>query len=82
MDCHQNDPCGSTWFSTELIEKRDEMIFRLAKKHQIPLMFVLAGGYQALPELVQLHLSTFKTAHQIYYQNKNQKNANVSYIGI
>ncbi|WP_336929371.1 histone deacetylase [Acinetobacter tandoii] len=67
MDCHQNDPCGSTWFSTELIEKRDEMIFRLAKKHQIPLMFVLAGGYQALPELVQLHLSTFKTAHQIYY---------------
>ena len=67
MDCHQNDPCGSTWVSTELIEKRDEMIFRLAKKHQIPLMFVLAGGYQALPELVQLHLSTFKTAHQIYY---------------
>ncbi|TCB36894.1 histone deacetylase [Acinetobacter sp. ANC 4910] len=67
MDCHQDDPCGSSWFSTELIEKRDEMIFRLAKKHQIPLMFVLAGGYQALPELVQLHLSTFKTAHQIYY---------------
>ncbi len=67
MDCHQDDPCGSSWFTTELIEKRDEMIFRLAKKHQIPLMFVLAGGYQALPELVQLHLSTFKTAHQIYY---------------
>ncbi|MFU9045002.1 histone deacetylase [Acinetobacter tibetensis] len=67
MDCHQDDPCGSSWFSTELIEKRDEIIFRLAKKNQIPLMFVLAGGYQALPELVQLHLSTFKTAHQIYY---------------
>lgn len=67
MDCHQDDPCGSAWFSTELIEKRDEMIFRLAKKHRIPLMFVLAGGYQALPDLVQLHVSTFKTAHQIYY---------------
>lgn len=67
MDCHQDDPCGSSWFSTELIEKRDEMIFRLAKKNNIPLMFVLAGGYQALPELVELHVSTFKTAYETYY---------------
>ena len=67
MDCHQNDPCGSSWFSTELIEKRDEIVFRLAKKHQLPLMFVLAGGYQALPELVKLHVGTFQTAYQTYY---------------
>jgi acetoin utilization deacetylase AcuC-like enzyme len=67
MDCHQDDPCGSSWFSTELIEKRDEIVFRLAKKHQLPLMFVLAGGYQALPELVKLHVGTFQTAYQTYY---------------
>lgn len=67
MDCHQNDPCGSSWFSTELIQKRDEIVFRLAKKYQLPLMFVLAGGYQALPELVKLHVSTFETAFNTYY---------------
>ena len=42
-------------------------MFRLAKKHQLPLMFVLAGGYQALPELVKLHVGTFQTAYQTYY---------------
>ncbi len=67
MDCHQNDPCGSSWFSTELIQKRDEIVFRLAQKHQFPLMFVLAGGYQSLPELVKLHVSTFQTAYKTYY---------------
>ncbi len=69
MDCHQNDPCGSPWLSTEYIRQRDEMVFQLAKQHQIPLMFVLAGGYQALPDLVDLHAGTFHIAHQVYYGN-------------
>lgn len=67
MDCHQDDPCGSSWFTTELIQKRDAMVFRLAHTHHIPLMFVLAGGYQALNALVPLHVSTFQAAYQIYY---------------
>lgn len=67
MDCHQHDPFGSPWLTTELIEKRDELVFSLAKKHKIPLLFVLAGGYQALPDLVPLHLKTFEMAYMIYY---------------
>jgi acetoin utilization deacetylase AcuC-like enzyme len=66
MDCHQNDPFGSSWFSTELIRKREEMVFSLAKKHRIPLMFVLAGGYQNMKDLIDLHVSTFDIAHRIY----------------
>ena len=66
MDCHQADPCGSTWFSSALIRKREDMIFSLAKKHQIPLMFVLAGGYQDMQNLIELHVSTFEAAYQIY----------------
>jgi acetoin utilization deacetylase AcuC-like enzyme len=68
MDCHQADPYGSAWLSTELIQKRDEMVFNLAKREGIPLMFVLAGGYQKLEDLVNLHAQTFHTAHQIYYK--------------
>ena len=67
MDCHQNDPFGSPWLTTELLEKREELVFSLAKKHKIPLLFVLAGGYQALPDLVPLHLKTFEMAYMIYY---------------
>ena len=45
------------------------MVFSLAKKHGIPLMFVLAGGYQALEPLVQLHVETIKIAQQVYFTN-------------
>ncbi|MEG0483491.1 MAG: histone deacetylase [Acinetobacter sp.] len=67
MDCHQADPYGSSWFSTELIKKREEIVFNMAKREGIPIMFVLAGGYQDLDDLVHLHVQTFETAHQIYY---------------
>ncbi len=30
-------------------------------------MFVMAGGYQPLPELVPLHLKTFEIAHRVFY---------------
>lgn len=71
MDCHQADPYGSAWFSTEFIQKREKVVFSMAKKAGIPLMFVLAGGYQNLDDLVKLHVSTFQIAHQVYYgENK------------
>ena len=72
MDCHQADPYGSAWFSTELIQKREEIVFNMAKRQGIPIMFVLAGGYQDLDDLVQLHVQTFQTAHQIYYEKKKR----------
>ena len=70
MDCHQADPFGSSWLSTELIEKREEMVFKLAKRSQIPLMFVLAGGYQQLDDLVGLHVSSFKAALKVFYSEE------------
>ena len=69
MDCHQDDPCGSSWFKTEYIQHRERMVFSLAKKHGIPLMVVLAGGYQTLEPLVQLHVETIKIAKQVYFTN-------------
>lgn len=68
MDCHQADPYGSTWFSTALIKQREDLVFKLAKAENIPIMFVLAGGYQKLNDLVELHLATFQAAYQNYYQ--------------
>ena len=66
MDCHAADPFGSAWFNTELIEKREDIVFTLAKKSQIPIMFVLAGGYQNLDDLVKLHLKSFEAAIRVF----------------
>ena len=67
MDCHQLDKYGSKWFTTELLYERDRLVFEMAKKMKIPLLFVLAGGYQALDDLVPLHVNTFKAANEIYF---------------
>lgn len=66
MDCHQGDPFGSSWFTAELIHKREETVFKLAKRSGIPTMFVLAGGYQSLDSLVPLHLYSFQAAIDAY----------------
>ena len=72
MDCHQHDPYGSPWFDSDLIYQRDHMVFEFAKKHGIPVMFVLAGGYQALPDVVKLHVSTFQAADQVFGADKSE----------
>ena len=71
MDCHQNDRCGSKWFTTEMLYERDLMVFKLAKKYNIPIMFVLAGGYQKLEILVPLHVNTFKAANEVYFNTSS-----------
>jgi acetoin utilization deacetylase AcuC-like enzyme len=67
MDCHQLDKYGSKWLTTELLYERDRLVFEMAKKMKIPLLFVLAGGYQELDDLVPLHVNTFKAANEIYF---------------
>lgn len=67
MDCHQHDKYGSKWLTTELLFERDRIVFEMAKKMKIPMLFVLAGGYQNLTDLVPLHVNTFKAANEIYF---------------
>lgn len=67
VDCHQNDPYGSKWFNTEHLYFRDKIVFEFAKRQQIPILFVLAGGYQQLDSLTQLHLNTFVAANEVYF---------------
>lgn len=67
VDCHQDDPFGSKWFNTEHLYMRDKLVFEFAKKYDIPIMFVLAGGYQNINTLISLHTNTFIAANQIYF---------------
>lgn len=67
VDCHQDDPYGSKWFNTEHLYFRDQLVFEFAKKYDIPIMFVLAGGYQNINTLTSLHTNTFIAANKVYY---------------
>lgn len=67
VDCHQDDPFGSKWFNTEHLYMRDKLVFEFAKRYDIPIMFVLAGGYQNINTLISLHTNTFIAANQIYF---------------
>ena len=75
VDCHQSDPFGSRWFDTESLFQRDKLVFEFAKRMEIPLCFVLAGGYQELTQLVNLHVNTFVAANQVYFSVPNEESA-------
>jgi acetoin utilization deacetylase AcuC-like enzyme len=49
-------------------------VFEFAKRHNIPLLFVLAGGYQELSQLVALHVNTFIAADEVYFPSSTTEN--------
>lgn len=66
MDGHHKDPCGSAWCDTESLFQRDLMVFEFAHRYNIPVMFVMAGGYQDMSDVVALHVNTFVAAQRVY----------------
>lgn len=61
---------GISGLNIESLKKRDEIVFKLSKKYQIPTVFTLGGGYVKYPDLngnkrktlVTLHKNTFIAA--------------------
>ncbi|CAG8490383.1 772_t:CDS:2 [Ambispora gerdemannii] len=45
-DCLEGDPLGAMDLTPDGIIKRDEMVFRMALDHNVPVAMVLSGGYQ------------------------------------
>ncbi|XP_007437025.2 histone deacetylase 11 [Python bivittatus] len=45
-DILDGDPLGGLAISPEGIIERDEIVFRVARKHRIPILMVTSGGYQ------------------------------------
>lgn len=55
-DPYKNDQLGGLNISIEGLKKRDRVVFGLAKKHNIPVAAVLAGGYAIdVADTVQIH---------------------------
>jgi acetoin utilization deacetylase AcuC-like enzyme len=67
-DPHVDDPVSSGSMTTDQLLERDRIVFRFCREEKIPVLFVLAGGYQTPIEekLLPLHLNTFKAAYEEY----------------
>jgi acetoin utilization deacetylase AcuC-like enzyme len=69
-DQHFNDPYGGL-LSYEQMFLRDKMVFEFAKKHNIPLVWNLAGGYQrdeagTIEPVLKCHRNTMQACIDIY----------------
>jgi acetoin utilization deacetylase AcuC-like enzyme len=67
VDCHRDDPKGGrAGLSTLQLFQRDRLVFGMARAQAIPLLFVVAGGYQDARKLAALNLNTVKAALGVF----------------
>jgi acetoin utilization deacetylase AcuC-like enzyme len=65
-DPHENDPLGSLCMTADQMRLRDRLAFQFCRDEGYPVLFVLAGGYQKMGPLVELHVQTFEEATRVY----------------
>lgn len=65
-DCHEKDPKSRTGLTTEEMFHRDCFVFQIAKSNAIPILFMVAGGYQHPKKIAELNANTVRAAESIY----------------
>ena len=61
-DCHRDDPKSQLKLSSDELFERDLHAFRIARQRRIPILFVVAGGYQAAERVARLNANTVRAA--------------------
>lgn len=65
-DPHIDDPLGG-YLTTEQMKRRDEIVFKVAKKLNKPIVWNLAGGYQnPLQKVLDIHNNTLQACLEHY----------------
>lgn len=66
-DPFREDPYSPLDLGIEDLWERDREVFWFARRHRLPLAWVLAGGYtRDLAKVVEIHLNTFRAALEVY----------------
>jgi acetoin utilization deacetylase AcuC-like enzyme len=66
-DPYREDQLGGLNLSTEGLKKRDELVFRVARARDIPIMVTLAGGYaRKVDDTVAIHCNTVLAAKTVF----------------
>ena len=67
VDILETDKFGKLKVTMDGCRQRDEIVFSLLHKHQIPCVVAMGGGYSAdVKIIVEAHCNTFRTAKDIY----------------
>jgi acetoin utilization deacetylase AcuC-like enzyme len=66
-DPYKEDQLGGLNLSFEGLKKRDELVFRVARARNIPVMVTFAGGYaQNVEDTVTIHSNTVVAAKEVF----------------
>jgi acetoin utilization deacetylase AcuC-like enzyme len=67
VDILATDKLGKLSCTIAGCKKRDEIVFSLCKKYQIPIQVSMGGGYsQDIKIIIEAHANTYRTAHDIF----------------
>ncbi len=67
VDILETDKLGKLSCTLEGCKKRDELVFKLCKKHRIPVQVSMGGGYSpAIKTIIEAHANTFRVASSIF----------------
>jgi acetoin utilization deacetylase AcuC-like enzyme len=66
-DPYREDQLGGLNLTIEGLKKRDELVFRVARARDIPVMVTFAGGYaQRVDDTVTIHCNTVVAAKEVF----------------
>jgi acetoin utilization deacetylase AcuC-like enzyme len=66
-DPYREDQLGGLALSLEGLQRRDELVFRVARARHIPVMVTYAGGYaKEIDSTVTIHCNTVKAAKEVF----------------
>jgi acetoin utilization deacetylase AcuC-like enzyme len=66
-DPYREDQLGGLALTIEGLKKRDELVFRVAKARDIPVMVTYAGGYaRNVEDTVSIHCNTVIAAKEVF----------------
>ncbi len=66
-DPYYEDPYSPLKLDHDDLLERDRVVFQFARDHQIPIAWVLAGGYtRDVSKVVRVHTNTFLAARDVY----------------
>jgi acetoin utilization deacetylase AcuC-like enzyme len=67
VDCHADDPKSRARIDAASMFERDLVVFRAAKRLSIPIVFVVAGGYQSPDVVARFNENTVRAARHVHF---------------
>ncbi len=64
-DCHVGDPKSRACLSTRRMLERDLRVFRMVRRLGLPIVVVVAGGYQRASAVARLNAQTLRAARHV-----------------